>query len=158
MRDYAELVNALRCCSTIDAQNNGCDSCPYEYCGENCQKLCAYAAGAIEELLAKLDELWIQLHVEGRSLIDDYPHWISVEERLPEFHVNDSGCVCTNTILYRTEYKTVHLGYAIRTAHNIETIDGFEQIVVDRWYDQSGEMIDGVTHWMLLPEPPKGVE
>ena len=66
MRDYAELVKALRCCSKIDARNNGCDSCPYEYCGEDCQNLCGYAADAIEELLAAV------------------PKWISVEERLPK--------------------------------------------------------------------------
>ena len=66
MADYAELVKALRCCSKIDARNNGCDSCPYEYCGDDCQNLCGYAADAIEELLAAV------------------PKWISVEERLPE--------------------------------------------------------------------------
>ena len=66
MRDYAELVKALRCCSKIDARNNGCDSCPYEYCGDDCQNLCGCAADAIEELLSKV------------------LHWISVEERLTE--------------------------------------------------------------------------
>ena len=54
MADYAELIKALRCCSKIDARNNGCDSCPYEYCGDDCQNLCGYAADAIEELLAKV--------------------------------------------------------------------------------------------------------
>jgi hypothetical protein len=103
-------------------------------------KTCDDAADAIEELLGEV------------------PHWISVEERLPEFHMNDSGCVCTRNIAFRTECKTVHLGYVIRTAHNIETVDGFEQILMDRWYDQTGDMIEGVTHWMPLPEPPKGVE
>ena len=98
------------------------------------------AADAIEELLSAV------------------PKWISVEKRLPEFHMNDSGCVCTRNIVFRTEYKTVHLGYVIRTAHNIETVDGFEQILMDRWYDQTGDMIEGVTHWMPLPEPPKEVE
>lgn len=52
MRDHEELVKALRCCSKIDARNNGCDSCPYEYCGEDCQNLCGCAADAIEELVA----------------------------------------------------------------------------------------------------------
>ena len=56
MRDYAELVKALRCCAQFDAQNNGCDSCPYEYCGEDCQKLCGYAADGIEELLRILKD------------------------------------------------------------------------------------------------------
>lgn len=95
------------------------------------------AADAIEELSAAV------------------PQWISVEERLPEFHMNDYGCVCTGNIVFRTEYKTLHLGYVIRTAHNIETVDGFEQILMDRWYDQTGEMIEDVTHWMPLPESPK---
>ena len=62
MRDYAERVKALRCCSKIDARNNGCDSCPYEYCGEDCQNLCGNAADAIEELLSAV------------------PKWISVED------------------------------------------------------------------------------
>ena len=66
MRDYAERVKALRCCSKIDARNNGCDSCSYEYCGEDCQNLCGYAADAIEELLAAV------------------PHWISAEDALPK--------------------------------------------------------------------------
>ena len=57
MADYAEPVKALRCCSKIDARNNGCDSCPYEYCGDDCQNLCGYAADAIEELLAAVSSV-----------------------------------------------------------------------------------------------------
>ena len=70
MRNYAELAAGLRYCST----NEPCEKCPYYRIGsDSCfLQVRSDAADAIEELLAKLDELWIQLHVEGRSLIDDY--------------------------------------------------------------------------------------
>ena len=134
MRDYAELIARLK--QSDENCNAECCECSGECLSSGCN-IFSEAADAIEELLAKV------------------PKWISVEERLPEFHTNDSGCVCTRNIVFRTEYKTVNLGYVIRTAHNIETVDGFEQIVVDRWYDQSGDMIEDVTHWMPLPEPPE---
>ena len=90
MADYAELVKALRCCSKIDARNNGCDSCPYEYCGDDCQNLCGYAADAIEELLAAM------------------PKWISVEERLPK---KDEMVIVYYSWIGQsgTEYKEVSL-------------------------------------------------
>lgn len=73
MRDYAELVKALQCCSKIDARNNGCDSCPYEYCGDDCQNLCGCAADAIEELLkigAKM-HTWIFLNTADEQAAYD---------------------------------------------------------------------------------------
>ena len=121
MRDHAELVKALRCCSKIDARNNGCDSCPYEYCGDDCQNLCGCAADAIEELLAAV------------------PHWISVEERLPEKHVE--VLICTE------DYGKNELGFAI-----VAVWDGSDWI--ETWNREKS--IHYVTHWMPLPEPPKG--
>ena len=66
MRDYAELVKELRC--------NGMD-CGFCMQSMTEGKICVRrkAADAIEELLAKNNELWIQLHVEGRSLISEPP-------------------------------------------------------------------------------------
>ena len=146
MRDYKKYAQDLR----RIAQFQNCFEC---YEGErtegSCSSYCTLnkAADAIEELLDELTTIRKQL-----------PRWISVEDELPEFHMNDSGCVCTRNIVFRTEYKTVHLGYVIRTAHKIETVDGFEQILMDRWYDQTGDMIEGVTHWMPLPTSPGGAE
>ena len=98
MRDYAELVKALRCCSKIDARNNGCDSCPYEYCGDDCQNLCGCAADAIEELLAAV------------------PKWISAEERLPEAH-HSVLCYCPqNNCTYTAVWNGkawIHFGASI---------------------------------------------
>ena len=134
------IIEQLRFCAT----HFSCDGCGGDCkTGSNEPRTKAVlndAADAIEELLAAV------------------PHWISVEDELPEFHMNDSGCVCTRNVVFRTEHKTVHLGYVIRTAHNIETVGGFEQILMDRWHDQTGDMIEGVTHWMPLPEPPEEVD
>ena len=65
MRDYAELVKALRCCHLTSG--SGCAECPRRLDNnDSCYKLLPDAADAIEELLAKV------------------PTWISVEERLPK--------------------------------------------------------------------------
>jgi len=81
------------------------------------------AADAIEELLAAV------------------PHWISVEERLPEKHVE--VLICTE------DYGKNELGFA-----NTAVWDGSEWI--ETWNRK--ESIPYVSHWMPLPEPPKGVE
>ena len=47
-------VMALKCCSRTDAHSSGCDSCPYEYCGTDCNNLCKVAADLIESLQAQL--------------------------------------------------------------------------------------------------------
>ena len=33
------LIKALHCCSRTDAKASGCDACPLEYCGEDCNNL-----------------------------------------------------------------------------------------------------------------------
>ena len=75
MRDYAELVKALRTCK----MSIPCTECPFYSNGDEPSKECATmnvsAADAIEELLAAL------------------PHWISAEERLPKKKVGDEGYV-----------------------------------------------------------------
>lgn len=80
MRDYAELIKALRCCSKIDARDNGCDSCPYEYCGDDCQNLCGCAADAIEELLDR-DVVPTEFH--ERCLRLEIKKRIELERQLP---------------------------------------------------------------------------
>lgn len=48
-----EIVRALKCCGTVDVQ--GCDKCPFEYCGPECDALCGNAADCIEWLQAELE-------------------------------------------------------------------------------------------------------
>lgn len=53
MRDYAELIEALRCCSGRAC----CNACPYENDDEKCDSVQGRAADAIEELLAEREEI-----------------------------------------------------------------------------------------------------
>ena len=53
---HDEIVRALKCCSRVDAQCNGCDGCPFEYCGPECDLLCKNAATLIESMQSQLAE------------------------------------------------------------------------------------------------------
>ena len=60
------------------------------------------------------------------------PKWISVEERLPEMY--------KNVLVIRTDGK-------IR-------LDAIGSLSV--WYEEVWHTGNPITHWMPLPEPPKG--
>lgn len=111
MRDYAELVQRLRYSA------DGLKSC--DECNGECRGTCIFteAADAIEELLAAV------------------PHWISVEERLPEGK-GDYWCNVRSYNFDDTYYQ-----------HEV-WFDG-ESFVID------GVCTDRVTHWMPLPAPPE---
>ena len=83
--------------------------------------------------------------VEGATIAADHltandmtvQEWISVKERLPE----DS-----RSVILCTRSRIVGVGFYSKTTRN--------------WvqhYSGGGIYVD-VTHWMPLPEPPKGVE
>lgn len=73
MRDYAELVKALRCCA---ADGDGdCDTCPYSTDAKACsyERMMNTAADAIEELLrigAKM-HTWIFLNTADEQAAYD---------------------------------------------------------------------------------------
>lgn len=72
------------------------------------------------------------------------PQWISVDERLPELY---------KRVLVKSDCYLV-ASREPKTEHNEDWgIDGewMWAIVNDSWCDS-----DLVTHWMPLPEPPKG--
>ena len=89
--------------------------------------------------LRKLSEIWAQAYLAG---VDDerkraaQPKWFKVEDRLPE--------TIWPCIGYRRVMGTFSL---IRLASN------------GRWmFIHEPEYASGITHWMPLPEPPKGEE
>ena len=127
MRDYAELVKALRYCS----EHDDCGSrCPFFSSTTVCaDERAKEAADAIEELLAAV------------------PKWISVEERLPKrtnpLHARDTYLVrlesgCIKTLFY--EYDNSD---RCRPGMSPLFSEGWEKTAVP------------VTHWMPLPEAPK---
>ncbi len=135
MRDYTELIKALRHCSGDDGD---CDTCPFSEDAKACsyERMMSSAADAIEELFG------IVLTYEAANDMFN-PHWISVEERLPE------------------QYNPVLVAYV---GYNTNAI--LADMVAYRdsdsdwcWYDgdhPSGELCKvKITHWMPLPEPPK---
>ena len=154
MRDYAELVKALRRCRV-----HGCSGC-YLRENQSCKvQLRQDAADAIEELLAKcvnfgdgecdstqLCTCYGIVRAQINLLKSSVPKWTCVEERLPEQFV----CV------FATDGEDVGIAafqgfiddYPVwSNAWNLEYIE-----------DQYDEDFLPVTHWMPLPTPPKEVE
>ena len=72
-----------------------------------------------------------------QQLEEQVPRWISVEERLPEEGVRS---VC---LIYADGYTCV-----AEWSHDRRGDDW--------WFYVSGEYDPEVTHWMPLPQPPKG--
>lgn len=65
--DYDKLIHCLKCCARVDAQNEGCDDCDLEYCGEECQQLCGTAATALSTLKAENEKLRAELEQTKRD-------------------------------------------------------------------------------------------
>ncbi len=90
MSDYTELVKALRHC----AESTTCNKCPQlsEFCCVN--SMMKDAANAIDALQADNAEMLHELEDAAKQIrelqdevlsyvSDSQPHWVSVEERLP---------------------------------------------------------------------------
>ena len=114
MRDYAAISKRLRRYS---------ENCVAYKLDADFADAVSDAADAIEELLAAV------------------PHWISVEERLPE--INQSVLICA---FGRSVGEGTYRGHD--GVHHVWKMDA----VAGTYWD------DEITHWMPLPAPPKGVE
>ena len=75
--------------------------------------------------------------VEGAEWADAHPHWISVEDELPK--------IGKDVLVLREDGE-------MQVAHQYN-----EEIA--RWWSVDGfPLKNSVTHWMPLPQPPKGGE
>ena len=122
MRDYAELIHDLRCCSDVGT----CNSCSREKDSntERCDSIEREAADAIEELL---DEL--------TTIRKQFPRWISVEERLPD-RLPAKFANWSKEVFVAVKRGREYRAYVDRYSHIYKT-----------WGAFGGE----VTHWMPLP-------
>ena len=131
MRDYDELVKALRICGNRDSD---CEACPLR--GKYGFNDCAFAvdvnaADAIEELLAAV------------------PKWISVEDEPPK--ENDRYLVRYKRVVNLGDEETVR-DDEIRIMRFFVG-DGWRYPIICNDYVRL--INEEVTHWMPLPEPPK---
>lgn len=78
--------------------------------------------------------------------------WVSVEERLPKYNIREDGELISSKILcYCETDKTVHLVVSQKfyTGRKGEIVHP-----VFRYYDEWGDEIENVSHWMPLPAAP----
>lgn len=135
MRDYESVAKSLRCCVSDSEPCEHCN-CELEEC--NPKTIMEIAADAIEELLARdvvptdFHERCLQLEISKRiELEKQIPHWISVEERLPEpgerVLVSNGGFVCESFLSQSGKWQRGGVDMFFMTP----------------------------THWMPLPKEPK---
>ncbi len=151
-----ELINRMRMCV-----NGNCEGCTYEYEGltntEECKEdLISDAADAIEELQKALDAV-NDAHNEGYDVCywagrrDYEPKWIPVTERVPElgqevlvYAIGKDDGFIGDSVIALSERFIFRL---------FPSSDGVEEWRSPwQYFDSNYE----ITHWMPLPEPPKG--
>ena len=121
-----EIVTVLRCCAEGE-----CHGCTIHNDKQHCQERVLDAAADRIEAQAK----------EIEKLRGQVPHWIPVEERLPE---NFRKVLCWGEYFRYGDFNGMFVNYALGYQNN------------GRW---GGEVANGTNAralaWMPLPEPPK---
>ena len=121
-----EIVTALRCCAEGE-----CHGCTIYNDKQSCQERVLDAAADRIEAQAK----------EIEKLRGQVPHWIPVEERLPE---NFRKVLCWGEYFRYGDFNGMFVNYALGYQNNGR---------------RGGEVANGTNAralaWMPLPEPPK---
>lgn len=149
---YDDLVKSLRICSRCDFGQD-CNGCTQKsddaFC---CDKLLHQAADAIEELQTYADlykDMTEKSQRVARKVIDSYPKWIPVTERLPEC---EWGAEVEN--IEWISCGMVHAGCFGRGGK-------YRDAYFRTWTD-AGEGMDAkdADYWraVTLPEPPEEME
>lgn len=141
---YEELIKDLRNCFGTDTMFCDCDSCHYkglvdDHDYSKCvETLGVEAADAIENLCSELHKRTVELEdATWRNI----PKWIPVSERLPE-----------NTRKIIDDFSDDVLGY-----DGLRYFKAYYNFTHGCWIDGNEEQeCSTITHWMPLPEPPKG--
>ena len=104
----------------------------------------------LEEFLERIDGivkgLGIDEAYELGQLYDEVtkPHWISAKDKKPKLKHSDDNMKYSDTVIVTNgKYRT-----SARWEHNIWA--GWYG-----WFSDGDEELEGITHWMPLPAPPK---
>ena len=112
----------------LKQSDDNCNAECYECSGECLSSGCNIFSEAADAIEELLDEL--------TTIRKQFPRWISVEERLPEVVVD----------VLVTDGSNVCISRQVRYVSPTERFTFWSRDDLD------------LTHWMPLPEPPKGVE
>lgn len=147
-----EIVRALRCISTAGGEN-ACEHCPYwkeeevpeeerPIYGADTMHSCDVdrvgldGADLIERLTARCAR-----YAEEIAVAQERTRWIPVTERLPEATDGDYVLACVT-------WKDAHIDYQNAVVMAFVSEKGLVDVEMDC-------VLDGVTHWMPLPEGPE---
>lgn len=147
-----EIVRALRCVSTAGGEN-ACEYCPYwkeeevpeeerPIYGADTMHSCDVdrvgldGADLIERLTARCAR-----YAEEIAVAQERQRWIPVTERLPEATDGDYVLACVT-------WKDTHIDYQNAVVMAFVSEEGLVDVEMDC-------VLDGVTHWMPLPEGPE---
>ena len=147
-----DVVRALRCVCTAVGEN-ACEHCPYwkeeevpeeerPIYGADTMHSCDVdrvgldGADLIERLTARCAR-----YAEEIAVAQERTRWIPVTERLPETTDGDYVLACVT-------WKDAHIDYRDAVVMAFVSEDGLVDVEMDC-------VLDGVTHWMPLPEGPE---
>ena len=150
-----EIVRALRCISTAGGEN-ACEHCPYwkeekvpeeerPIYGADTWHSCDVDRVGLDgaDLIERLTDRCAR-YAEEIAVAQERTRWIPVTERLPEATDGDYVLACVT-------WKDTHIDYQNAVVMAFVSEDGLVDVEMDC-------VLDGVTHWMPLPEGPEEAE
>lgn len=146
------IVRALRCISTAGGEN-ACEHCSYwkeeevpeeerPLYGADTMHSCDVDRVGLDgaDLIERLTDRCAR-YAEEIAVAQERQRWIPVTERLPEATDGDYVLACVT-------WKDTHIDYQNAVVMAFVSEDGLVDVEMDC-------VLDGVTHWMPLPEGPE---
>lgn len=147
-----EIVKALRCISTAGGEN-ACEHCPYwkeeevpeeerPIYGADTWHSCDVDRVGLDgaDLIERLTDRCAR-YAEEIAVAQERTRWIPVTERLPDATDVDYVLACVT-------WKDTHIDYQNAVVMAFVSEEGLVDVEMDC-------VLDGVTHWMPLPEGPE---
>ena len=134
MADREKLIELLEC-ADLGCIETQCHSCGHFYTPNKHDGI----PGCVESRVAD------HLIANGVTFASDnnVGKWIPVMERLPELIPCNAGTAYSEAVIVWTDNRKAM----------IAVWDGVDFLCAASYWDAEGE---NITHWMPLPEPPKG--